>query len=968
MLTTAPASAPATPAEATPRPSVAPALWAAVATLAPVLLLYHKIVYGPGVPGGYDTQTYFFPYREAVAQALRSGHFPLWDSQLFLGAPLFANIQAAVLYPPNVIYLFLSTPRALAASLVLHVWWAAWGMALLCRRTYSVPWPAAIVGGALFGLGGFFSAQAGHVNQVDAAAWLPWLLLSFDLAWQRRSAPFAALAAVILALQFLAGHTQESYFILATTAAWAAWRLWQKRQSRQGLLTIVLAGAVTAIGGAALAAVQLVPTLELAGQSIRRTGLTMAEASSFSWRPDQLLIELLPGYAQQPESSEYIAYIGAIGLLLALVGVATAVRRPGGRLLLALVVGSLALAFGIYDPLWQLAFHIVPGFSSFRVPARWLYVTTFGLAALAALGAARLWEARPRRWPPAVVIVAASVSLAAFGVAAAIALGRLTAPAPLASLLIAIGAVAWTPLMLSGRLAKPARALLLAVAVLELVPAGSWLELNQPVPSQVYSDQRQTVAFLRGHPELGRALSLADSGYVPGDTQALHALAARTTGADSAIRTEVAAKLQDVLNPNLPLAYGVRSVDGYDGGILPLANYVALKQAFLPPCPTCANPDALLHAELTAPLPLPWLRLLGVGAVIDDRLHDFNSGGVAYDTSNMVAVAPGGQVQFSGFPTAPATSVGILTDVQGARPANGTPVAMLTAVDAAGRSTEAELTASVNTDAVTGASAVQPQAALAAVPGGHAYLATIALPERPWIASVTVRSLLPSGEVEVRALSLVDSLTHSNQDVTVAPAGSETRVLRGDLDIYTVTGGGDPAFVATTAQTAASDAAATALLRQPSFPLDRTVVLSYPDFAPRFGLAARVLRRADDLLQGDPPLLPPPPAARATTGSVRITQQGDRTTAVVTTNGPAYLVLKQAWYPGWRASVDGRRVSIYRADLAMQAVPVPAGTHTVVVTYRPGSLLLGSIGSMLGAAFLLLVALLGHRLLRRVVS
>jgi uncharacterized membrane protein YfhO len=126
-------------------------------------------------------------------------------------------------------------------------------------------------------------------------------------------------------------------------------------------------------------------------------------------------------------------------------------------------------------------------------------------------------------------------------------------------------------------------------------------------------------------------------------------------------------------------------------------------------------------------------------------------------------------------------------------------------------------------------------------------------------------------------------------------------------------------------------------------------------------LPARILRRLDDIVQGDPPILPAPPVATAQHGSASILRQGDRVQADITTDGTAFLVLKQAWYPGWRATVDGRRVPIYRADLAMQAVAVPPGRHMVVVDYRPASVLLGAGVSALGLIVLLLVGLFGWR-------
>lgn len=973
--------------------------------LAATLLTYHKIAFGPGVPGGYDTQTYFFAYRQAVAASLRAGVFPLWDSHIFLGAPLFANVQAAVLYPPNVMYLFWSTPQAIAASLVLHVWWACWGMAILCRHTFGVSWVAAVVGGAMFGLSGFMSAQAGHVNQVDTAAWLPWLLLCLDVAWQRRSGAGAALAALVLAVQFLAGHTQESYFILCVVLAWGIWRAVQQRGWRSPLFAIGITGAIALVGGGALAAAQLLPTLELTGQSIRRSGLTIGEASSFSLRPDQLIIELLPGFAHQPDSSEHVAYVGVIGLLLALIGAVAARRRPGVPLLLFLVVLPLALAFGQYDPLWRFAFHVVPGFSSFRVPARWLYVTTFGLAALGAIGMDLLWVYRPTYQPWPIRAAAMAVAIAALAVTAIVALGYLAPPAPVEPLLTAAGFLA---LLLftttTARLPSPAqgpsparvlanelrspsprrgegqrvrfpprldqwwdpgrvgvKSFLPAAAVLELVVAASWLELNAPIPPQVYSNERQSVAYLQGHRNDGRVLSIAGDGYSPGDAAMLQRLASATTGPASAYRTLVATKFADILTPNLSLAYNLDSIDGYDGGILPLANYVALKQLILPSCAICANPDAILREELAAPPPTRWLQLLGVGDIINDRIHDFNYGGAAYDLTNTLQVPPGGSTSAGRFAPAPATTVGIVSDITGANPAAGAPVARVSLTDTTGRTTDEILIAGANTASLLGSPSVQPNTTLRQPPDGHAYLATVALPERPWLATIHIASLLPAGDVEIRAISLHDALTQSDTTVTLSSSGALTRVLSGDVNIYHVSGAASPAFLALRTVVTGDDTQVATLLRNPQFPLLQQAVLSYPNIGPRLSLPTRALRRLDAMLQGDPRLLPAPSPATAQHASASIVRQGDRLQADVTADGTAYLVLKQAWYPGWRATIDGQRVPIYRADLALQAVAVPVGRHTVVVDYQPASVLVGAVVSVAGLIVLLAVALLARR-------
>lgn len=44
---------------------------------------------------------------------------------------------------------------------------------------------------------------------------------------------------------------------------------------------------------------------------------------------------------------------------------------------------------------------------------------------------------------------------------------------------------------------------------------------------------------------------------------------------------------------------------------------------------------------------------------------------------------------------------------------------------------------------------------------------------------------------------------------------------------------------------------------------------------------------------------------------------------------PRVLLFVDAWYPGWRAEMDGNPVKIYKANDAFKAVLVPAGTHRV---------------------------------------
>ncbi len=95
-------------------------------------------------------------------------------------------------------------------------------------------------------------------------------------------------------------------------------------------------------------------------------------------------------------------------------------------------------------------------------------------------------------------------------------------------------------------------------------------------------------------------------------------------------------------------------------------------------------------------------------------------------------------------------------------------------------------------------------------------------------------------------------------------------------------------------------------------------------------------------------------------GAGRVTRLHDSPNALtiaLTVDGPAYLVIADAWDAGWTARVDGAATPVLRADLALRAVFIPAaGEHHVTLTYRPLSLLAGALLSGLALVGVCLLA------------
>ena len=74
----------------------------------------------------------------------------------------------------------------------------------------------------------------------------------------------------------------------------------------------------------------------------------------------------------------------------------------------------------------------------------------------------------------------------------------------------------------------------------------------------------------------------------------------------------------------------------------------------------------------------------------------------------------------------------------------------------------------------------------------------------------------------------------------------------------------------------------------------------------------------------------------------------------------AFLVLSDVHYPGWQASVDGRRTPVFRVNYVQRGIRVPPGAHDVRFAFRPRSFYVGA--AVTGAAGVALLVLLGSNL------
>jgi len=77
------------------------------------------------------------------------------------------------------------------------------------------------------------------------------------------------------------------------------------------------------------------------------------------------------------------------------------------------------------------------------------------------------------------------------------------------------------------------------------------------------------------------------------------------------------------------------------------------------------------------------------------------------------------------------------------------------------------------------------------------------------------------------------------------------------------------------------------------------------------------------------------------------------------------LYLAEAWYPGWRATVNGKPTAILKANYGFRAVVVPAGEVIVKLWYLPVGFLPGVTLSAIGFIAVVMLLWFGERDLRK---
>lgn len=355
----------------------------------PVPQLFYTPDYGRS-----DIPNFNLPVKYFLAENLANNQLPFWTKQIGTGVPIFAEGQIGALFIYNLLaFKFLP-------------FWVAWNLAIpaallfgfigsyLFLRELKFNWLTATIFASVFNFSGFHIIQFHHINLIQTLAFMPWLFLLTHKLVTKPKYLHALAFAILLSQQLFAGYAQITYITGVGLLIYLGCLLWFKKPKHTGqtLALFILAG----IFGLAFSAPQILPTLKLKQLSLINQGTT--EPFRFPLPIKHLVTYIYPDYFGTPKDGSYpgpsdnwglywenVHYLGIIPIFL--VGAYLLSQRRNKLVTWQKVISivaliSLLLALGKNSPLAFI--FTLPGFRIFRIPSRYLILTTFSLSILAA--------------------------------------------------------------------------------------------------------------------------------------------------------------------------------------------------------------------------------------------------------------------------------------------------------------------------------------------------------------------------------------------------------------------------------------------------------------------------------------------------------------------------------------------------------------------------------------------------------
>lgn len=323
------------------------------------------------------------------AQALLGDRELLWDSGIYGGHPLFAEGQGGFAGPLNILCaLLFESEYGIGVFHWLSMLLSGIGVYCLALTLGIRPWAAVFASLATVFSGTWIGFQY-NLSVSGALTWLPWLLASVEFWLNRPTLPRASFMSIAAALLIFAGyphiaHGAAIYLVIRLSALLITQE--SRRQMWAQRWKLILFGVWAVVLAVGLSAVQLLPLIELIGQSHRGNGVEMPWAGVLGVRS---YIGGLIFFNDDPSGILKFPIQGSLssGLVAFLCG-AVIFCRPSLRMVGHAVSAVFLFNLGmeLASPLFKFFYQysLIPGLHNYRIMHPFFALSVVGMAVVAA--------------------------------------------------------------------------------------------------------------------------------------------------------------------------------------------------------------------------------------------------------------------------------------------------------------------------------------------------------------------------------------------------------------------------------------------------------------------------------------------------------------------------------------------------------------------------------------------------------
>ncbi len=360
-----------------------------------------------------DAVWQFYPAGFQV-EALRHQGLPLWDPNVLCGMPGIARGELFSHPLFNLFSLIMTVGRAISWAAVFGLLIGAVSMFYFLRELGAGP-PGAMIGSVAFTFNGYLVGWLSLPHVTGSMIWIPLIAFGVERACNRRDWRWGLVGALAFSLQILSGSILWPFYGALALGAIALYRAglnwWRERDWRAALRPLIYTAVALGVG-ALLVTPQLLLTLELFSQTTRTEAWGASSFLAIALHLPRLLAPTLSGtplhgghFVGQFNYTETDLYFGVLPLFFVAAALASARKALAAGFF---AIGSVALlaVYGI-TPFRQIVTFVCPIFLN-TFPGRMFYVVAFTWAVAAGLGADWLLESRPRRWLRALIGTAAA--------------------------------------------------------------------------------------------------------------------------------------------------------------------------------------------------------------------------------------------------------------------------------------------------------------------------------------------------------------------------------------------------------------------------------------------------------------------------------------------------------------------------------------------------------------------------------